>query len=81
MDHNIQSMKTKKYLEMLREKRRSAAKARKEKTAQKFPCDKCDYVAARIGNLKTHKMTKHDGVMFLDHYISDYFSQNKFLVI
>ena len=81
LDHNMKTVKTKRYLEMIKEKRRTIVRAKKEKRSLKFPCDKCDYVAARIGNLKTHKMTKHEGVKFMDSYFPDYFFQNKFLVI
>ena len=30
----------------------------------RYPCDKCDYIATKSGNLKTHKETKHQGVRY-----------------
>jgi len=78
-DEAIKSIKQKKYFKMLKEKRIEAEKAKKE--GLKFPCDKCDYVAAAPGNLKTHKMANHDGVQFMEQYVNDYFEKNKFLIL
>ena len=78
-DETIKSIKQKKYFKMLKEKRLEAEKAKKE--GVKYPCDKCDYVAAAPGNLKTHKMANHDGVQFVEQYVNDYFEKNKFLIL
>jgi len=78
-DEAIKSIKQKKYFKMLKEKRLEAQKAKKE--GLKFPCDKCDYVAAAPGNLKTHMMANHDGVQFVEQYVNDYFEKNKFLIL
>ena len=47
----------------------------------RFPCNQCKYVACRQANLNNHKASKHDGVMFMDSYISDYFGKNKLVFI
>ena len=47
----------------------------------KFPCDKCSYVACREGNLINHKKSKHEGVMFMDSYITDYFAKSKLIIL
>ena len=47
----------------------------------RFPCNKCKYVAGRQVNLDNHKASKHEGVMFMDSYISDYFAKNKLVFI
>ena len=47
----------------------------------RFPCDQCKYVACRQANLDNHKASKHEGVMFMDSYISDYFAKNKLVFI
>lgn len=47
----------------------------------RFPCDQCSYVGCREVNLKNHKLTKHEGVMFLDSYMPDYFAKNKLIII
>ena len=74
----IKSIKQKKYFDMLKVNRLEAEKAKKE--GLKFPCDKCDYVAAAPGNLKTHKMANHDGVKFMERYADDYFDKDDFLL-
>jgi hypothetical protein len=63
---------------MLKVNRLEAEKAKKE--GLKFPCDKCDNVAAAPGNLKTHKMANHDGVKFMERYADDYFDKDDFLL-
>jgi hypothetical protein len=47
----------------------------------RFPCDQCQYVACREANLVSHKMTKHEGVMFMDIYISEYLSKNRLIIL
>jgi len=47
----------------------------------RFPCNQCKYVASRKTNLNNHKASKHEGVMFMDSYISDYFAKNKLVFI
>merc|ERR1719458_338739 len=47
----------------------------------RFPCNQCKYVACREVNLINHKASKHEGVMFMDSYISDYFAKNKLVFI
>ena len=47
----------------------------------RFPCNQCKYVACRQTNLDNHKASKHDGVMFLDNYITNYFAKNKLIFI
>ena len=47
----------------------------------RFPCNKCKYVAGRQVNLDNHKASKHEGVMFMDSYISDYFAKNRLVFI
>jgi len=47
----------------------------------RFPCNQCKYVACRQANLNNHKASKHEGVMFMDSYISDYFAKNKLVFI
>ena len=47
----------------------------------RFPCNQCKYVASRQTNLNNHKASKHEGVMFMDSYISDYFAKNKLVFI
>lgn len=69
----IKSIKQKKYFDMLKAKRLEAEKAKKE--GLKFPCEKCDYVGAAPGNLKTHKMANH-GIMERDAY--DYLDWDNF---
>lgn len=78
-DEAIKSIKQNKYFNMLKVKRLEAEKCKKE--GLKFPCDKCDYVAAAPGNLKTHQMANHDGVQFMEKYVNDYFDKNKFLIL
>ena len=78
-DDSIRSIKQKKYFQMLKQKRIESEKAKKE--GLKFPCDKCDYVAAIPGNLKTHTMANHEGVQFMEDYVNDYFTKNKFLIL
>ena len=36
----------------------------KVKLNGKFPCDRCEYAATELHNLKTHIMSKHEGVRF-----------------
>ena len=74
-EDNIKALKQKKYFQMLKEK--SAEKMKGEK----YPCDKCKYVAANSSNLKTHKLANHDGVDFVNNYVNDYFQKNKFLIL
>ena len=76
-EDNIKMIKQKKYFQMLKEKRAEAEKFK----GQKFPCDKCDYVAALPSNLKTHQLANHDGVDFVDKYVNEYFEKNKFLIL
>jgi len=78
-EDSIRSIKQKKYLQMLKENRIAGEKAKKE--GIKYPCDKCDYVAVLPGNLKTHQMANHDGVQFMEQYVNDYFTKNKFLIL
>ena len=47
----------------------------------RFPCNQCKYVACRQTNLDNHKASKHEGVMFLDNYITNYFAKNKLIFI
>ena len=74
-EDNIKILKQKKYFQMLKEK--SVEKMKGEK----YPCDKCNYVAANSSNLKTHKLANHDGVDFVNNYVNDYFQKNKFLIL
>ena len=76
-EDSIKSIKQKKYFQMLRDKRAEAEKYK----GQKFPCEKCDYVALCPSNLKTHQMANHEGENFVDKYINDYFEKNKFLIL
>lgn len=75
-EENIKSIKQRKYFEMLRDK--SAEKVLK---GEKFPCDKCSYVAAHPTNLKTHKLANHEGVDFVNNYVNEYFDKNKFIIL
>ena len=77
VENNIKSIKQKKYFQMLKDKRAEAEKYK----GQKFPCNRCDYVAAIPSNLKTHQMANHDGENFVDKYINEYFEKNKFLIL
>ena len=77
VENNIKSIKQKKYFQMLKDKRAEAEKYK----GQKFPCNRCDYVAAIPSNLKTHQMANHDGENFVDNYINEYFEKNKFLIL
>ena len=75
-EENIKSIKQKKYFEMLRDK-----SGEKVTRSEKFPCDKCSYVAAHPSNLKTHKLANHEGVDFVNSYVNDYFDKNKFIIL
>ena len=75
-EENIKSIKQRKYFEMLRDK--SGEKVLK---SERFPCDKCSYVAAHPSNLKTHKLANHEGVDFVNNYVNDYFDKNKFIIL
>ena len=77
VENNIKSIKQKKYFQMLKDKRAEAEQYK----GQKFPCNRCDYVAAIPSNLKTHQMANHDGENFVDNYINEYFEKNKFLIL
>ena len=77
VENNIKSIKQKKYFQMLKDKRAEAEKYK----GQKFPCNRCDYVASIPSNLKTHQMANHDGENFVDKYINEYFEKNKFLIL
>jgi len=76
-EENIKNIKQRKYFQMLKDKRSEAERFK----GQKFPCNKCDYVAAIPSNLKTHQLAKHEGENFVDNYVSEYFQKNKFLIL
>ena len=54
---------------------------RKEWKGPRFPCDKCSYVAGRMANLTNHIKSKHEGIMFIDSYMTDYFAKHKLIMI
>ena len=54
---------------------------RKEWKGPRFPCDKCSYVAGRMANLTNHMKSKHEGIMFIDSYMTDYFAKHKLIMI
>ena len=49
------SSKQRKYFQMLKDRRAETEKYK----GQKFPCDKCHYVAAIPSNLRSHQMANH----------------------
>ena len=75
-EENIKSIKQRKYFEMLQDKC-----GKKVLKSERFPCDKCSYVAAHPSNLKTHKLANHEGVDFVNSYVNDYFDKNKFIIL
>ena len=75
-EENIKSIKQRKYFEMLQDKC-----GKKVLKSERFPCDKCSYVAAHPSNLKTHKLANHEGVDFVNNYVNDYFDKNKFIIL
>ena len=47
----------------IEQKRLKKSKLR-DKRKKSFPCGKCDYVATKFSNLKTHILSKHEGTRY-----------------